>query len=60
MSIEKKSRVMMFPRIGKYIIIIVAVAFIIVGVRAYQLYRYVFEENVKQTYTLFIPEKCYF
>lgn len=56
MAIEQKSRLMLFPRIGKFIIIFFAIAFIVVGIRAYQLYQYVFEENVKTHYVLIIPE----
>ena len=54
MSIDKKSKLMLFPRIGKFIIILVAIAFIIVGIRGYQLYQYVFSENVKTDYVLYI------
>lgn len=46
---------MLFPRIGKYIIIFVAIAFIVVGIRGYQLYQYVFRENVKTGFVLYIP-----
>lgn len=46
----------MFPRIGKYIIIFFAIAFIVVGVRAYQLYQYVFRENIKKEFVLIIPD----
>jgi len=47
---------MVFPKVGKYIIIFFAIAFIIVGIRAYQLYGFVFQENIKDDYILFIPE----
>lgn len=60
MSIKPKSRVMLFPRIGKFIIIFFAIAFIVAGIRAYQLYRYIFEENVAVNYVLFIPENATF
>ncbi len=56
MSIDKKSKLMLFPRIGKFIIIFFAVAFIIVGIRGYQLYQYVFRENVNTDYVLYIPK----
>lgn len=56
MTIEQKSSLMLFPRIGKYVIIVVSLAFIVVGVRAYQLYRYVFEINVQHDYILLIPD----
>jgi len=57
MSIEQKSRAMTFPRVGKYIIIFFAIAFIIVGARGYQLYHYIFDANVKSNYVLLISEK---
>ncbi len=56
MSIDKKSKLMLFPRIGKFIIIFFAVAFIIVGIRGYQLYQYVFRENVSTDFVLYIPK----
>jgi UPF0755 protein len=55
MSINQKNKLMLFPRVGKYIIIFVAFAFIIVGIRGYQLYQYVFRENVKTNFVLYIP-----
>lgn len=57
MSIEPKSRAMTFPRIGKYIIIFFAAAFIVVGVRGYQLYQFVFQENVRNDYVIFITKE---
>ena len=60
MTIEQKSRTMLFPRIGKFIIIFFSIAFIITGIIGYKLYLYVFEENVKTDYVLFIPENATF
>lgn len=47
---------MTFPKIGKYIIIFFAAAFIIVGGRAYKLYHYTFDANVKSDYVLLIQQ----
>jgi UPF0755 protein len=58
MSIDKKSKLMLFPRMGKYIIIFFAIAFIIVGIRGYQLYQYVFRENVNTDFVLYIPKNA--
>lgn len=58
MSIDKKSKLMLFPRIGKVIIIFFAVAFLIVGIRGYQLYQYVFRENVNADFVLYIPKNA--
>jgi len=49
---------MLFPRVGKFIIIFFAIAFVIAGVRAYQLYQYAFRENVKTDFVLFVPNKA--
>ncbi|MBN2637441.1 MAG: endolytic transglycosylase MltG [Prolixibacteraceae bacterium] len=49
---------MLFPKLGKYIIIFFAIAFILVAIRGYQLYQYVFRENVKKDYVLIIPENA--
>ena len=57
MAIEPKSKAMVFPRVGKVIIIIFAAAFVLVGARAYQLYRFVFEPNVKSEYVLLIHKE---
>ena len=60
MSIEQKSRAMTFPRVGKIIIIFFALAFILLGARAYQLYHYIFDINVKSDYVLLVPDKMTF
>ncbi len=60
MSIDKKSKLMLFPKLGKLIIIFFAIAFILVGIRGYQLYQYVFRENVKTDYVLYVPENAGF
>ena len=49
---------MLFPRIGKFTIIFFAIAFILVGIRGYQLYQYVFRENVNIDFALYIPENA--
>lgn len=57
MSLEQKSRAMTFPRIGKFIIIFFAIAFVVAGARGYQLYGYIFNPNVKSDYILLITDK---
>lgn len=47
---------MTFPRVGKFIIIFFAIAFILAALRGYQLYLYIFNENVKTEQALIIPE----
>ncbi len=58
MAINKKSKLLLFPRVGKFIIIFFSIALLVVGIRAYQLYRYVFEANVKTEQVIIIPEEA--
>lgn len=58
--IEKKSKIMLLPKAGKFIIIAVAVAFVLAGFRAYQLYQFIFRENVKNEFVLYIPQDATF
>jgi peptidoglycan lytic transglycosylase G len=58
MAVEKKSRLLLFPKVGRFIIVFFAIAFIIAGLRGYQLYMYVFKENAKADYILIIPENA--
>jgi UPF0755 protein len=56
MTLNKKSKLLLFPKVGKFIIVFFTVALLIVGLRAYQLYNYIFKDNVKNEYILIIPE----
>ena len=56
MTIEPKSKLMLFTKIGKFIFSFFDIAFSVVGLRAYQLYQYIFAENVKTEYVLLIKE----
>ena len=49
---------MTFPRVGKFIIIFFAIAFILAALRGYQLYLYIFNENVKTEQALIIPDNA--
>lgn len=60
MKLDKKNKIMLFPKIGKFIIIFFSIAFLIAAGRAYQLYRYVFEENVKTEKAVIIPDNSSF
>jgi len=55
MSLDKKSKVMILPKINKIIFFIIAIGFIITGLKAYQYYQYAFSPNVKKTGTIIIP-----
>ena len=60
MAIERKNNIMLFPRFGKYIIVFFAIAFIVAALRGYQLYQYIFRENVKIDYVLIVPQNTTF
>lgn len=55
MKIERQSRTLMFPKIGKISIFIFAVLLIAMGIRAFQLYGYIFSPNVKTDFSIQIP-----
>lgn len=56
MALQRKQYSMVFPKVNKYIILFFAVALLVAGARAYQLFQYIFKENVKKEYVLFIHE----
>jgi UPF0755 protein len=56
MTLEQKHKLLLFPRINKYILIAVSVAFVIAGLRGYQLLGYIFHENVQEDYVLYVRE----
>ncbi len=58
MSINRKSRAMLFPKVGRFIIIFFAVALLIAGIWGYRLYSFTFNENVQNDYILIIPENA--
>jgi len=60
MPLKTRNKLMLFPKIGKIIIVVFAVAFIITGLQAYKLFRYIFTENVTRDYILIIPEEATF
>ncbi len=55
MSIERKSVVLMFPKLGKISMILFSVLLIVMGIRAYYIFGYIFKPNVARDTILFIP-----
>lgn len=55
MDFIKKNRIMLFPRLNKWIIIVFIVALAGVGFRGYQLYRYIFDANINTPGSIIIP-----
>ena len=60
MAIENKNRLLLSPRAGKRVILFFAVAAALAGLKAYQMYNFVFRENVTKDYVLFITGKTTF
>jgi len=56
MSLEQKNKINRMPRMGKYVIGGVLVALVIAGLRAWQLFGYIFDPNVKNDYVLFVEK----
>jgi UPF0755 protein len=54
MRMEQKNRINMISGAGKYIITGVAIALLITGLRAWQLFGYIFDGNVKNDFVLYI------
>jgi UPF0755 protein len=55
MSIQRKNKAQIFPRLSKISMIIFAVLLIGSGYRAYELFGFIFNENVKKTAVILIP-----
>lgn len=55
MSIQRKNRAQVFPRLSKISIIIFAVLLIGSGYRAFELFGFIFNENVKRSAVILIP-----
>ena len=55
MDIAKKSKLMLFPRLNKWILIFFVVVIAVAGFRGYQLYRYIFDPNIKTPGSIKIP-----
>lgn len=60
MKLNNRNLIMLFPKLNKYLILVITLAFLIAGLRAYQLYRYIFAENVQSEGTIIIPYEATF
>lgn len=60
MTLKSNSRIHLFPKLNKGLIIFFAVAFVVAGLRGYQLFQYIFEENVKHPGSITIPREATF
>lgn len=55
MDLVKKSRLMLFPRLNKWILLFFVLALGVAGFRGYQLYHYIFDANVRNPGSIKIP-----
>lgn len=60
MELKNKNNIMLFPKLNKAIIVFFAIAFVVAGLRGYQLFQYIFSENVKSDGGITIPRKATF
>ncbi|MFY9153144.1 MAG: endolytic transglycosylase MltG [Prolixibacteraceae bacterium] len=56
MDVVKKSKLMLFPRLNKWIILVFVIAISATGFRGYQIYRYIFDENIQTPGSIKIPK----
>lgn len=55
MDLTKKSRLLLFPRLNKWIFIVFVIALSGLGFRSYQIYRYIFDPNILTPGSIIIP-----
>ncbi len=60
MSLEQKHKLMVFPRVSKYILVFFILAAVILGLWGYKAYRYIFRNNVQKEYVLYVTDKTSF
>lgn len=58
MKLTRTNRALVFPRAGKFIILAISIAVVIVGFKVFSLYRSIFEPNVTRSGMLFIPAQA--
>ncbi|MCL1821271.1 MAG: endolytic transglycosylase MltG [Prolixibacteraceae bacterium] len=56
MQLKQKSRIHKFPKVGKYITIVFAAVFVVTCLYAWQLFGYIFNDNVKTDYIIYIAQ----
>lgn len=55
MEIVNKGRIMLFPRLNKWIVIVFVIALSAIGWRGYQLFKYISEPNIYTPGSIIIP-----
>ena len=55
MDLNKKNKLMLFPRLNKWLVILFLVMLIAAGIRCYQIYRYIFDPNIQTPGSIIIP-----
>ncbi|KOH46450.1 endolytic transglycosylase MltG [Sunxiuqinia dokdonensis] len=56
MNLNANNRLHLFPKLNKWLIIFFAIAFIIAGLRGYQLFQYIFDENIDHPGSIIIAK----
>ncbi len=51
---KRESKVMLYPKLARWSMIVFALLLFVAGFRAFELYKYIFKPNVTQNYTLYI------
>lgn len=54
MRMNSHNRIMLFPKLNKIVMVVIAIAFIVIGLRSYQLFRFIFDDNVNNPGTITI------
>ena len=60
MSFLKNNQVLLFSKLNKILITVFAIALLLTGFKGYQLFTYVFQENVKNPGSITIPSSAEF
>ncbi|WP_423127356.1 endolytic transglycosylase MltG [Gaoshiqia sp. Z1-71] len=60
MKLNLNNRIMLFPKLNKLLIVLFAIAFVLAGLRGYQLFNYIFDGNVKNPGSITIPSDAGF
>ncbi len=54
MALETKHKLLLFPKMRKLILLVFVCAILVVGFRAVQIFGYIFNDNVRKDYVLFV------
>lgn len=58
MDVVKKNKLMLFPRLNKWIILVFVIAISVAGYHGYHIYQYIFKENIQTPGSIKIPKEA--